>query len=92
MAGDEVAAVWVVAGCLFEVSLPAGGGRRWRWAGPAEEVTFLADDVRGRRHHFRFRAEAAGADADAVVLAFHRDDGDERSVHVRIAPEAALPP
>ena len=79
--------VWVVAGCLFEVSLPAEPGG-WRWDGPTPDVTLLAEDVRDGRHHFRFRAEAAGARTGAARLHFRRHAGGaERAVVVRVAPE-----
>ncbi len=83
------AALWVVAGCLFEVSLPEQGERPWRFESPSPEVTLLAESVRDDEHRFRFRAEAAGAAAGPVELRF-RCGGSERSVLVRIAPEADL--
>lgn len=86
--GDDVA-VRVVAGCLFEVSLPAGGAPRWRFDGHRPEVTLLAEAVEGDEHRFRFRAEAAGAVAGAVELRFRCGDR-ERAVVVPVAPEADL--
>lgn|GEM_PF-199387 len=82
------ALVWVVAGCLFEVSLPGGG---WRWANPGPEVTLLGDAPRDGSQHLRFRAEAAGAGAGVAELRFEGDGGQARVVSVRIAPEAANP-
>lgn len=81
--------MWVVAGCLFEVSLPEQGGSAWRWANPGPEVTLLAEEVRLGEHHFRFRAEAPGADAGQVELRFD-DSGNtraEEAVVVHIASE-----
>ena len=72
--------LWVVAGCLFEVSLPDGG---WRWTNARPEVTLLGEDGREGRSHLRFRAEAPGS----VVLRFERDGARPRLVSVRIAPE-----
>ena len=38
--GDSVEPeIWVVAGCLFEVSLPDGGACPWRWRNPGPDVT-----------------------------------------------------
>jgi hypothetical protein len=70
--------VWVVAGCLFEVSLPSGN---WRGSGTHPEVTLLAEEHRETGHHFRFRAEVPGE----VTLRFEGDG--TRTVIVRIAPE-----
>ena len=81
--------MWVVAGCLFDVSLPEQGEQPWRFETPSPEVTLLAEAVRGDEHRFRFRAEAAGAAAGAVDLRFRCGDS-ERSVVVCIAPEADL--
>ncbi len=83
------ATVWVVAGCLFEVSLPVQGETQWTWSNPGPEVTLLADQIRPGRHHFRFRAEAPGARAGTVHLRFHdrRAGGPEASAVVHIAPE-----
>ena len=86
--GGDVA-VWVVAGCLFEVSLPLDATPRWRLESPGPGVTLLAEAVRGDEHRFRFRSEAAAAAAGAVELRFRRGDL-ERSVVVRVAPEADL--
>lgn len=86
--GDDVA-VRVVAGCLFEVSLPGGGTPRWECDGHGPEVTLLAEAVEGDEHRFRFRAEAAGALAGSVELRFRCGDR-ERSVVVPVAPEADL--
>ena len=75
--------LWVVAGCLFEVSFPAEG-EPWRWAGHEEAmVTLLAEDRRGGDDHFRFRAEAPGE----VELTFVRDFDTPVTVTVHIAPE-----
>jgi hypothetical protein len=76
--------VWAVAGCLFEVSLPADTGSPWRWMNPHPVVTLVAEGLRGRSSHLRFRAEAAGD----VELRFGHA-GTERAVLVRIVPEAA---
>jgi hypothetical protein len=77
--------LWVVAGCLFEVSLPEGAGGPWRWPDPPAHITLLAEGVRDGRRHLRFRAEAAGE----VELRFSRP-GSELVVTVRIAPEVDL--
>ncbi len=83
------ATVWVVAGCLFEVSLPAHGDTRWRWANPGPEVALLAEEKRHEEHRFRFRAEAAGANAGQVELRFEDGGtpGAEETVVVHVAPE-----
>lgn len=73
--------VWVVAGCLFEVSLPADG--RWRWTPEGAQVTLLGEAVRDGRQHLRFRAEVAGV----VELQFGGNEAELRSVTVRIVPE-----
>lgn len=90
---DRDAVLWVVAGCLFEVSMPAAApGDRWRWLDPGPEVTLLEQGPRGGRHHFRFRAEAAGAGAGEVGLWFAAEArGQRRGVTVRIAPEHVPP-
>ena len=74
--------LWVVAGCLFEVSFPADG-EPWRWSGDIAAVTLLAEEGRGGDHHFRFRAEAAGP----VDLVFTHGNDPPATVAVRIAPE-----
>lgn len=81
--------LWVVAGCLFEVSLPPTRSNRWRWTSPAPGVTLLAEELRQFQHHFRFRAEAAGAATGVVLLRFSGGDGGgtEHGIAVRIAPE-----
>jgi hypothetical protein len=81
------ALVSVVAGCLFEVSLPGGSETGWRWTAPTADVTLLAEESRDGRQHFRFRAEAAGAAAGAVCLQFRAADGREAEVVVGVAPE-----
>ena len=87
MAGKEPT-VWVVAGCLFEVSLPAPESSRWRWASSTRQVTLLAEELRDSQQHFRFRAEAAGAVTGVVLLRFSSDNGvAEHGVAVKIAPE-----
>ena len=79
--------LWVVAGCLFEVSLPPHGGHRWRRPDPPSRVTLLAEGVRDGRRHLRFRAEAAGQ----VELHFSTTGGDvDYLVVVGIVPEADL--
>ncbi len=90
MLDDGEEGVWTVAGCLFEVSLPRRANGRWRWATPCGEVTLVGEAVRDREHRFRFRAEAVGASAGGAELHFCGDDGVERTVRVRIAPEADL--
>jgi hypothetical protein len=89
LSSAEEPTLWVVAGCLFEISLPGGA---WRWTNEGPEVTLLGHGVRGGREHLRFRAEAPGAKAGAVKLRFERDGAGapSRSVAVRIAPEEAL--
>ena len=72
--------LWVVAGCLFEVSFPTDGGP-WRWAESRAEVTLLAEDRRDGHHHFRFRAEQPGR----VELLFSGPEPVTVTVH--IAPE-----
>ena len=88
MPGKELM-LWVVAGCLFEISLPTTASGRWRWASTTPGVTLLAEELRQSQQHFRFRAEAAGAAAGVVQLWFSRDDGGvtEHGVAVKIAPE-----
>ena len=73
--------LWVVAGCLFEVSLPPGPSGTWRWADPKPEVTLLAEEARDGSHHFRFRAEVPGE----VTLRFEGDG--THTVVLHIAPE-----
>lgn len=85
MVEAEEPAVWVVAGCLFEVSLAEPGDPPWEWHGREPRVTLLASALRGPHRHFRFRAEGAGD----VDLRFGGRDV-ERTVAVRIAPEADL--
>ena len=88
MQGEAEPSVWVVAGCLFEVALPTAPGGRWCHLGPVPEVTLLSDDVRESRHHFRFRAEAAGTVAGSVSLQFRREPAGRRvQVQVLVAPE-----
>ena len=90
MSIEPAARVWAVAGCLFEVSLPAGGGGRWRSSNPGPGVTLLGDEDRGTEHHFGFRAEAEGARRGEVELVFYRDGGGGRvecRLVVRVAPE-----
>jgi hypothetical protein len=86
--------IWVVAGCLFEVSLPDGGALPWQWRNPGPEVTLLGEAVGGDARHFRFRAEASGAEAGTVQLRFGNtnDHGAVvvRAVVVRVVPEADL--
>ncbi|MGH9225708.1 MAG: hypothetical protein ACRD2W_18420 [Acidimicrobiales bacterium] len=75
--------LWMVAGCLFEVSFPTAAGP-WQWTNPSPEVTLVAEEERGPAHHFRFRAEAAGE----VELRFAGEAAPEtETVAVRIAPE-----
>ena len=84
---DVDPSVWVVAGCLFEVSLPGVHRASWRGAEPGPEVVLLSEDRRGDHHHFRFRAGAPGE----VALCFVGDAG-ECVVHVLIAPEHVAGP
>lgn len=80
--------VWVVAGCLFEISLTVRKSGRWRWRSPSPQVTLLAEELRGSQQHFRFRAEEAGAVTGVILLRFRSDNGvTENSVAVKIAPE-----
>lgn len=89
----EEATLLVVAGCLFEVSIPVTTPGGWRWANDGYEVALLAEEVRGGRHRFRFRAEGKGAEVGAVELRFVNDGEDaDRLVHLRVAPEQFLPP
>jgi hypothetical protein len=76
----------VVAGCLFEVSLPERHGMSWRWAEGQPEVTQVGESVRGGRRHFRFRAEAAGA----VSLRF-RAETEERGMSTRMVAVSVSP-
>ena len=86
-AGRGDAELWVVAGCLFEVALPAAGPTSpWRWV-PRAEVTLLEDGVRGGSHHFRFRAEAGAAAVGWVPLRFAGSATIEAMVTVRVAAE-----
>ena len=78
--------VWVVAGCLFEVSLREGEPDPWSWGNPGPEVTLLAESVRDGERRFRFRSEPAAAAKGAVELRFTCGD-DEQTAVVRIAPE-----
>ena len=88
MSSDEEATLAVVAGCLFEVSIPVTTPGGWRWANDGDEVTLQAEEVRHGRHRFRFRAEAKGAEVGAVELRFvHDADDAERLVPLQVAPE-----
>lgn len=85
-------ALVVVAGCLFEVSLPERDGASWALADPQpEDATLLGESVRGRRRHFRFRAEAAAAAAGSVSMRFRTETAQRgmsiRVVEVPVAPE-----
>lgn len=87
-------ALLVVAGCLFEVSLPECDGVSWTLAEPGgEEATLLGETVRGDRRHFRFRAEAGAAVAGRVALRFRTESAQRgmsiRMVEVPVAPEQA---
>jgi hypothetical protein len=86
--------IWVVAGCLFEVSLPDGGACPWRWRNPSPDVTLLGEGIRGTARHFRFRAEASGAKAGTVQLRFgNTNDAGAvvvRAILVRVVPETDL--
>jgi hypothetical protein len=86
MGNGQEPAVWMVAGCLFEVSLAEGERGPWVWSNRGPEVTLLAESVRDGERRFRFRSEAAGADAGAVELRFACEEL-ERTVLVRIARE-----
>ena len=77
------APVWVVAGCLFEVSLRD----RSEWMNPGPEVTLVGEGFRGSTRHLRFRAEAPGATAGDVELRFGRGGEVRCVVVVRIVPE-----
>lgn len=76
----------MVAGCLFEVALPAAGDGSWRWANTDRDVTLVGEAVSEGWQHLRFRAEAAGAQAGLAELRFVQGDA-EHVVAVRIAPE-----
>lgn len=81
--------LYAVAGCLFEVSLPEGEGASWSWSGGQPEVTHLGESARGGRRHFRFRAEAAGAEAGQVGLRFRAlTEGRGMTVRVVVVPVA----
>jgi hypothetical protein len=84
-------ALVAVAGCLFEVSLPERDGASWTVADPPPEVTLVGESVRGRRRHFRFRAEAGAAVAGSVSLRFRSASAERgmslRAVVVPVAPE-----
>ena len=87
-------ALVVVAGCLFEVSLPEGDGVTWTPAETQpEEATLLGESLRGHRRHFRFRAEAGAAVAGRVSLRFRTQSAERgmllRVVEVPVAPERA---
>ena len=73
-----------VAGCLFEVHLPAPTGRDgWMWAGGSDAVTLLG----GTGDRFRFRAERAGpTDLRFTAVGGGGAPGELR-VAVEIAPE-----
>ena len=86
MVQGQEPAVWVVAGCLFEVALAEAERGPWVWSNRRPEVTLLAEAVRNGERRFRFRSEPLGAEAGAVELRFACEDV-ERSVVVRIAPE-----
>jgi hypothetical protein len=73
--------LWVVAGCLFEIS--GSVAPHWEWVDVPSSVTLLGEDMRDGSRHFRFRAEAPGL----VLLRWRDADGVEGSVGVRIAPE-----
>jgi hypothetical protein len=77
------AQLWVVAGCLFEVSLPEAAGG-WRCLPPAPAVTLVGVEPRDGRLHFRFRAESPSA--SPVEVRFE-GDGTTVGVPVRISPE-----
>lgn len=89
MSHDRQAILSVVAGCLFEISLPADSEGEWQWLNAGPEVTLLAVYMREGREHFRFRAEAAGADDGSAQLRFESDGGGValEDVNVAIAPE-----
>lgn len=76
----------VVAGCLFEVSLPEREGMSWRWAESQPAVTQLGESVRADRRHFRFRAEAPGA----ISLRF-RTETEERGTSTRMVAVSVAP-
>jgi hypothetical protein len=79
--------VWVVAGCLFEVSFAEGNGRSWAWDDDAgATATLLHESVRGDRRHFRFRAEAAGE----IALRF-RARSEERGMSMRVVTVPVAP-
>ena len=77
--------LWIVAGCLFEVSLPLTGGP-WRWANPTSAVTILGEEDRGDVRHVRFRAEAPGL-VELTFVGERQPVPVPVTVTVRIAPE-----
>lgn len=83
--------VWVVAGGVFEVSVPDKAGARWHWVNPGPAVTLIGESVRDDGRHFRFRAEEAAAAAGQVDLRFRIETAVHaavvRSVVVHVAPE-----
>ena len=82
--------VSVVAGCLFEVSLPEGEGSAWAWEGGQSEVTAMGERVHDGRRHFRFRAEEPAATAGSVRLRF-RGQTEERGTTVRMVVVPVVP-
>lgn len=84
-------ALVVVAGCLFEVSLPERDGASWDLADPQpEEATLVDESVRGGRRHFRFRAEAGAAVAGSVSLRF-RTESAKRGMSMRVVEVPVVP-
>ena len=81
----------MVAGCLFEVTLPTHGvgPGDWEPADPPEEVTLLEESHGQSRSRFRFRAERPPEGGCSVVLRFRVSEPvvEERSLCIHVAPE-----
>jgi hypothetical protein len=87
---ESEAQVLVVAGCLFDVSLPEDPHASWGWEGNQPEVTAAGEWVREGRRHFRFRAEEAAAAAGSVALRF-RSLNEQRGMTVRMVVVGVAP-
>lgn len=81
------AELYVVAGCLFEIGLPASDAG-WRRVDADRGATLLGQRTEAGGHRIRFRAEAAAARRGEVALRFATTDGaGVAEVTVRVAPE-----